>query len=89
MGELFRQFLGDLGGGALGLEVFGSLESGAEHAPILRAVNLVIGELVGVRDRAVEVGLDDVAVEIAHDQQGWVVEGLGVSATRRMADTAD
>ena len=55
-GELFREFLGDLGGGALGLEVFGILESGAEHAQVLRAVNLVVGELVGFRDRAVEVG---------------------------------
>ena len=44
LGELFRQLLGDLGGGALRLEVFGSLESGAEPAPALRAVNLVIGE---------------------------------------------
>ena len=52
-----------------GLRKSGSSNSGAEHAQVLRAVNLVVGELVGFLDRAVEIGADDVAVEIADDQQ--------------------
>ena len=72
LGELFRKLLGDLGSGALGFEELGILEGGKENAPVLRAVNVVVDELVNFLDRAVEVGLDDVAVEVADDQQGWI-----------------
>ena len=79
LGELLRQRLGDLVGGALGLEVVGILEQGVEDAQVLRAVNRVVGELVGFLDRAVEVGADDVAVEIADDEQGRIEQRLAVA----------
>ena len=50
-----------------------------EKPQVLRAVNLVIGELEGFLDGAVEVGADDVAVEVADDQQGRVEQGLAVA----------
>ena len=50
-----------------------------ENPQVLRAVNLVIGELVGFLDGAVEVGADDVAVEIADDEQGRVEQALAVA----------
>ena len=62
-----------------GLRKFGIFEHGAEHAQVFRAVNLGVGELVGLLDRAVEVGADDVAVEIADDQQGRIEQRLAVA----------
>ena len=79
LGKLLREGLGDLGGGALGFEEIGILEQEAENAQVFRAVNLVVGELVGFLDGAVEVGADNVAVEIADDEQGRIEEGLAVA----------
>ena len=50
-----------------------------ENPQVLRAVNLVIGELEGLLDRAVEIGADDVAVEIADDEQGRIQERFPVA----------
>ncbi len=77
--KFLRQRLGDLVGRALRLEVIGILEGGAQQPQVLRAVNLVVGELVGFLDRAVEVGADDVAVEIADDQQGRIEQDFAVA----------
>ena len=78
-GELFRERLGDLGGGALGFEEIGIRKQGTENPQVLGAVNLVVGELVDFLNGAVEVGLDDVAVEIADDEQGRIEERLAVA----------
>ncbi len=79
MGELLGELPGDFVRGALGLEETGILKTRPEDPQVLRAVKLVVGELVGLPDRAVEVGADDVAVEIADDEQGRVEQGLAVA----------
>ncbi|MEI7729902.1 MAG: hypothetical protein WCO56_10050 [Verrucomicrobiota bacterium] len=78
LGNGLRQFLSDLRGGALGFEEFGIFKHGPQNPPVLRAVNLVVGELVGFLDRAVEIGLDDIPVEITHHQQRRIKERLPV-----------
>ena len=67
--DFFRQRFRHGGGRLLRLEVFGIGEKGAKRAEIFRAVNLVVGEFVNLRHRAVEIGLDDVAFKIAHHEQ--------------------
>ena len=79
LGDRLGECFGDLRGGALRFEEIGILEQRAEKAQILRAINLVVGELVGLLDRAVEVGADDVAVEIADDQQRRIEQRFAVA----------
>ncbi len=62
-----------------GLRKSGSVNSGAEQAQIFRAVNLGVGELVRLLHRAVEIGADDVAVEIADDEQGRIQQRFAVA----------
>ena len=46
---------------------------------IFRAVNLVVGEFVSFLNRAVEIGADDVAVEIADDEQRRIEQRFAVA----------
>ena len=70
---------GDLRRGALRLEKIGIFKQGAEQAQIFRAVNLVVGELVGLLDCAVEIGADDVAVKIANHEQRRIEQRFAVT----------
>src|ERR1017187_2080509 len=78
-GDLRRNFLGDLRGGALRFEVVGIFKQRAQDAEIFRAINLIVGEFVNVLNRAVEIGFDDVAVEIADDEQRRIEQRFAVT----------
>ena len=47
LGELLRKLLGKLGCGAMRFEEFRILEGGAEIPQVLRAVDVVVGEVAG------------------------------------------
>ncbi|MCX6911246.1 MAG: hypothetical protein NTY01_24835 [Verrucomicrobia bacterium] len=78
-GEGFCQVFGDLRGGALRFEKVGILKQSAKQAKVFRAVNLIVREFVRFLNRAVEVGADDVAVEIADNEQGRIEQRLAVA----------
>ena len=46
---------------------------------MFRPVNLIVGEFVGFLDRAVEIGADDVAVEITGDQQRRIEQRFAIA----------
>jgi hypothetical protein len=73
LGDLLRQLLGDAVGGAReGRSRSGSVNRQRSLCRTFGLVELVVGELDGFLHRAVEVGADDVAVEVAHHEQGRV-----------------
>ncbi|MCU0772609.1 MAG: hypothetical protein MUE94_12700 [Verrucomicrobia bacterium] len=79
LGNGFGQVLGHLRRRALGLQEVGVREHGAEKRQVFRAVNLGVGELLRLLNRAVEVRLDDVAVKVAHHQQGRIQQRFPVA----------
>jgi hypothetical protein len=74
LGDVAGERLGDLGGGADGLERFRVGEERAEDAPVLRVVEAREVEVVDLLHRAVEIGADDEILEVADDEQRRVKE---------------
>ena len=77
-------FFGDFRRGALRLEKTGVFKQRAEHAPVFRLVDLVVGEFVRFLNRAVEVGADDVAVKVANHEQGRIEQAFAVALELRV-----
>ena len=79
LADLPRQLFGDLRRGVLRLEIVGIVEQRAQHPPVFRLVDLGVGEFVRLLNRAVEIRADDVAVEIADDQQRRIQQRFAVA----------
>ena len=76
--DLRGEFLGDLRGGALRLEELGLAKERAEQADVFRFIDLAVRELVRFLDGAVEICLNDVAIEIADDEKRRILERLAI-----------
>jgi hypothetical protein len=71
--DLLGQLFGDFVGGALRLEEVGIIEDSAQEPKISGLVDVRVAEFVGLLDGAGEIRADDVAIEIANDEQ-WRIE---------------